>query len=144
MTTKNVVYLEVKSRNNLGGESYRELGYVNQIVLADGYDIYYVLWKQDEPEHAIDETAWKENVINALKANEDVNTVFPLGEMEPISFDLDDIEFPSDLVGNFDIRFTYIMYGKTYTQEKTLYLGRFDDRLHGNRTTSASVCQHKH
>ncbi len=112
-----VVYLEVKSRNNLGGESYRELGYVNQIVLADGYDILQVLWTQDEPNHDIDEAAWMMDAINALKAGEDVHTAFPLGELEAITFDLDDIPFDSNLIGNYAIRFTYIMYGKEYTGE---------------------------
>ena len=112
-----VVYLEVKSRNNLGDESYRELGYVNQIVLADGYEILQVLWSQEEAEHEIDEAAWMADVINALKAGEEVTSVFPLGELAPISFDIDDVEMPADLVGAFDIRFTYIMYGKTYTEE---------------------------
>ncbi len=112
-----MVYLEVKSRNNLGDESYRNLGYVNQIVLADGYEIVCVLWTQDEPNHAIDEAAWLAAIKNALLVGEDVHSVFPLGELEPISFDIDDVEMPTSLVGNFDIRFTYIMYGKTYTQE---------------------------
>ena len=113
----NAVYLEVKSRNNLGDESYRELGYVNQIVLADGYDVLQVLWTQDEPEHAIDEAAWMEDIIEALKSGEDVESVFPLGELSPISFDLDGIQFDSSLVGNYYIRFTYKMYGKEYTDE---------------------------
>ncbi|MBO5215827.1 MAG: hypothetical protein J6B79_06540, partial [Clostridia bacterium] len=115
---ENVVYLETKSRNNLGDESYRELGYVNQIVLADGYEILQVLWSQDAPTHDIDEDTWLTAVKNALISGEDVRSVFPLGELEPISFDLDDVDFNTDLVGNFQIRYTYIMYGKTYTDER--------------------------
>jgi len=114
---QNVVYLEVKSRNNLGNESYRELGYVNQIVLADGYEILAVLWTQDEPEHAIDEAAWLAAVINALKTGADVQSVFPLGELKPITFDMDDVDIDPSIAGNFNIRFTYKMYGKTYDQE---------------------------
>lgn len=113
-----VVYLETKSRNNLGNESYRALGYVNQIVLARGYDVIKVLWSQDKPEHAIDESAWLTDVKNALIAGEDYNSVFPLGELEAITFDLDDIQFDSNLIGTYQIRFTYIMYGKEYTDEK--------------------------
>ena len=115
----NEVYLEVMSRNNLGNESYRNLGYVNQIVLAKGYDIYDVLWSQDSPSTSIDEDAWLSAVKNAIINGEDVNSVFPLGNLEPISFDLDDVEIDESIpAGNYQIRFTYKMYGKTYTEEK--------------------------
>lgn len=113
----NVLYLEVMSRNNLGNESYRNLGYVNQIVIADGYDILQVLWTQDEPTNNIDETAWLADAKQALIDGEDVNLVFPLGNLEPITFDLDDIEIDSSLIGTYYIRFTYKMYGKEYTTE---------------------------
>ena len=59
--------------------------------------------------------------IQALIAGEDADSVFPLGEIEPITFDLDDIEIDSSLAGYFDIRFTYKMYGKEYTTESFSY-----------------------
>ena len=113
----NVLYLELMSRNNLGNETYLNLGYVNQIVFADGYDILQVLWTQEEPNHDIDENAWLMAVKNALINGEDVKSVFPLGQLQPITFDLDDIEIDPNLIGNIDIRFTYKMYGKEYTTE---------------------------
>ena len=113
----NVVSLEVMSRNNLGNESYRQLGYVNQIVLAKGYDIVHVLWTQAEPDHSIDEAAWLTNLKAALIAGNKPESVFPLGELKPITFDLDGVDLSSCPAGEYDIRFTYKMYGKTYTQE---------------------------
>ncbi|MBQ2717223.1 MAG: hypothetical protein IJF75_01315 [Clostridia bacterium] len=112
----NVLYLEVMSRDSEGNESYRNLGYVNQIVLAEGYEIKQVLWTQNEPNNDIDESAWLASIKQALLNGDDVDSVvFPLGNLEPITFDLDDIE--TDLVGYYDIRFTYKMYGKEYTQD---------------------------
>ncbi len=113
----NVLYLELMSRNNLGNESYRNLGYVNQIVLADGYEILDVLWTQDAPNIDIDESAWFNEVKNALISGNDVNSIFPLGDLTPITFDLDDIEIAPTLIGDYSIRFTYKMYGKEYTGE---------------------------
>jgi len=110
----NKVYLETKSRNNLGGESYRMLGYVNQIVLADGYKILEVLWTQETPPNDIDEAAWLANVIDALKKGKEAESAFPLGDMKPIEFDLN---VNTDIVGEYDIRFTYKMFGKNYTEE---------------------------
>ena len=76
------------------------------------------LWEQEQPNDSIDEDAWLSSVKNALILGEDHTSVFPLGELEPISFDIDDVDIPSYVVGHFDIRFTYKMHGKTYTQEK--------------------------
>lgn len=113
----NVLYLEVMSRNNLGNETYKNLGYVNQIVLTEGYEILDVLWTQEEPNIEIDEDAWLEDVINAFKTGNNPDSVFPLGNLEPITFDLDDIDFNTTVAGNLTIRYTYKMYGKQYTDE---------------------------
>ena len=114
----NVVYLEVMSRNNMGDESYRALGYVNQIVLYKDGEIAKVLFSQAEPDHTIDEGAWLENIKQAVIAGEDVNSVFPLGELQPISFDLDGVDLSTVSAGEYAIRYTYKMYGKTYTEEE--------------------------
>lgn len=112
----NKLYLEVMSRNNLGDESYRALGYVNQIVLAkeNSYDIVEVLWSQSSPDYEIDESAWLEDVIAALKAGEEPESAFPLGDLEPIEIEINPT---TKAAGNYHIRFTYIMFGKTYTEE---------------------------
>jgi len=112
----NRLYLEVMSRNNLGNESYRALGYVNQIVLAkeSSYDIVEVLWSQDAPDATIDEAAWLADVIEALLAGDEPDSVFPLGDLEPIEID---IHPTTKIPGNYHIRFTYRMLGKTYTDE---------------------------
>ena len=108
------VYLETMSRNNLGNESHRMLGYVNQIVLADGYKILEVLWTQDAPPSDVDEEAWLADVIDALKRGDGAESVFPLGDMSPIEFKLN---INTDLVGEYQIRYTYKMFGKTYTED---------------------------
>ncbi len=113
----NVLYLEVMSRNNLGNETYKNLGYVNQIVLTEGYKILDVLWTQEEPNIEIDEEAWLEDVINAFKNKINPDDVFPLGNLQPITFDLDDINFTTTVAGNLTIRYTYKMYGKQYTED---------------------------
>ena len=114
----NVVRLELMSRNDDGNESSRALGYVNQIALFKNYDeIVKVLWTQDAPNSEIDEGAWLSNIITTLKAGADINSVFPLGTLEPISFDLDDIDLSGIEAGNYRIGFCYKMFGKEYSSE---------------------------
>ena len=113
----NALYLQTMSRNNLGDETHRALGYVNQIVLRTYNEFVKVLWTQDAADATIDEAAWLENVKVALIAGDDPNSVFPLGDLKPIKFDLDDIDLTDVPAGNYYICYTYIMYGKTYTSE---------------------------
>ncbi len=119
----NVVYLELMSRNNLGNESYRMLGYVNQIALFRDYDqLTKVLWSQEAPNSTIDESAWLESIKATLLTGgedleNDVDELFPLGNLQPISFDLDNVDLSDVPVGDYTIRYTYIMFGKEYTEE---------------------------
>lgn len=119
----NVVYLEVMSRNNLGNESYKMLGYVNQIALFRDYDqLTKVLWSQEAPNSTIDESAWLESIKAILLTGgedleNDVDELFPLGNLQPISFDLDDVDLSDVPAGSYTIRYTYIMFGKEYTEE---------------------------
>ena len=113
----NVLYLQTMSRNNLGDETHRALGYVNQIVLRSYDEIVKVLWTGESADATIDESSWLEAMKNALIAGEDPNSVFPLGDLEPITFDLDDVDLTNIPAGEYYICYTYIMYGKTYTSE---------------------------
>ena len=121
----NVLYLEVMSRDASGNESYRALGYVNQIVLTKDNEIVQVLWSQEAPNHTIDEAAWLANIKQAVQNGNDVNSAFPLGELQPITFDLDDVDLSAIEVGNYVIKYTYKMYGKTYTQDNPYNVGGY-------------------
>ena len=113
----NVLFLQTMSRNNLGDETHRALGYVYQIVLRTREEIIKVLWSQEAADTNIDEEAWLEALKAVLIAGEDPNSVFPLGDLEPITFDIDDIDLSDVSAGSYSICFTYKMYGKEYTED---------------------------
>lgn len=113
----NVVYLELMSRTGGGYESYAKLGYVNQFVLLKDYEIVKVLWSKTEGSNQINEEEWLQNVKTALINGNEPETAFPYGELEPITFDLDDVDLSDMAPGNYGITFTYVMYGETYDEE---------------------------
>ncbi len=111
------VHLEVMTRNNMGDESKIARGYVNQVLLVTtGWDsqTVAVLWSQEDPAGEINEATWLANVKAALIAGEDVKTAFPYGNLAPIEFEIAPPNVPA---GQYYIRFTYKMYGKTYDAE---------------------------
>ena len=114
----NVLYLEVMSKSSSGEESYKALGYVNQIVLMKDDEIVKVLWSQESPNTNVDESAWLAAIRQALIDGDDVNTVFPFGELQPITFDLDDKDIASLDIGKYVIKYTYKMFGKTYSTDR--------------------------
>ena len=113
----NVVYLELMSRTGGGYESYAKIGYVNQFVLVKDYEIVKVLWSKTEESAQINEEEWLQNVKTALINGSEPESAFPFGELEPITFDLDDVDLSDMAPGNYGITFTYVMYGETYDEE---------------------------
>lgn len=117
LSDDNVVYLDVKTKDGSGAETYKALGYVNQIALFKDYEIVKVLWSQSEPDCDVDEAQWLANIKTAVLSGADIDSVFPMGNLTAITFDIDDIDLSSLDAGYYRLGFTYKMFGEEYDDD---------------------------